>query len=156
MIEKIYIILYNTKIYDIKDLGVLMKEIFIVDDEFQSLVDQLQLEKSKGNFEAVRRNTKRLEEEAKKAENGYVEAIAYYFHAIHSLFYNELEDAKKYCLKIKENYEKYQYHALYALICMIHGTTYVYSNERQNAINSLLEGYYLSLEYSLIELQSQI
>ena len=126
-----------------------------IDDEFQDIIDQLQEAKTTGDFEKVKVLSKELEDKAVLSGNTYSEALAQYFHAICGFYYNTPSITKEHCLKAKEICKDFDYHKLYALICMTEGSAYVYLNERQSAIGSFLEGYYLATEYSLGTIRAQ-
>ena len=132
-----------------------MRTIFI-NDEFQEIIDQLQAEKKNGNYAEVKKLADVLEKQAIKSNNKYAQVLSYYFHSVCGLYYNIPIETKEYCFKAKEICREYEYYKLYTLLCMIEGSAYVYLNERQSAIGSLLEGYYLSLKHSLKDISAHI
>lgn len=132
-----------------------MKKTFS-DPIFQELIDSIQEERIKGNYEKVKERATLLEKEAIKMGNKHSEALAYYFYAVCELFYNKPMETIQYCLKGKEICIKEEYYHLYVRICMTEGTAYISLNERASAIERLLDGYYLSLKHSLLDVHAQV
>ena len=132
-----------------------MERIFI-DSEFQDFIDMLQKERMCGDYDALREDAKRLEEMARKSSNCYGESVAYYYLAVYYLMYNEEKKAILYCDRVKENYKKEKFHYLYAICCSLAGVAFVHLSDKQNAIEYLLDGYYVSLEHSFYDIQIQV
>lgn len=132
-----------------------MERVF-VDSEFQDLIDQLQQDRISGDLDKLKQDAKELEERAIYSENDYAESVACYFLAIYCLMRNEATKSISYCDRVKEKYKKHQSHYLYVTCCNLGGTAYVHLNNLQNAICYFLDGYYIGVEHSFVELQIQI
>ena len=132
-----------------------MERLFI-DSEFQELIDTLQEDRKCGNLIKLKEDAIRLKEESIHSGNEYAESVAYYFLAIYYLMRNEPAKSIAHCNSIKEKYSKQQFHYLYSVCCNLAGTAYIHLNDRQTAIGYLLDGYYISLEYSFFDIQTNI
>ena len=132
-----------------------MQRIFI-DSEFQELIDQIQQDRIQGDFEKLKEDAKKLKEESIRSGNTYAQSVSSYFLAIYNMIYNEPMKCILYCDEIKEKYKQHKSHYLYVAASSLAGSAYVHVKDHQNAICYLLDGYYVSLENSFIDLQIQI
>ena len=131
-------------------------ERFFIDSEFQELIDTLQEDRNCGDLTKLQEDAIQLKKEAAESENEYPESVADYFLAIYWLMCNEPAKSIAHCNSVKEKYNKQQFHYVYAACCNLVGTAYTHLNDRQTAIGYYLEGYYISLEYSFFDIQTNV